>query len=155
MNKKIILLAILATVGIVGAGIVMNAFAPVINQYADQQQAASNIRDRVTDAEYAQREYEWFKTQEEKIKERQRQIENVRTAITTLKDTYGNDTSQWSRTTRTTYNRRISQLQGYRNNYESLVSEYNAKMNMETRNLYNDSLPLEMEKKFWTGDLIP
>lgn len=156
MNKKTIaiIVAILFSVaGFYAVSIGWNAVEPIVSQYGDQQQGADNIRDRVTDGEYAQREYEWFKTQEQKIKSQQRQIENQRTQISDFKEI--NNMSDLSYTEQRQYNRMTDRLLGYRNQYESLVADYNARMNMETRSLYNDSLPLEMEDKFWTGDLIP
>lgn len=156
MNRKLtglILASIFLIAGVFAVSIGWNAIEPVIQQYTDQQQAASDIRDRVTDGEYAQREYEWFKTQEEKIKSQQRQIENQRQQIRDFKEI--NNMEDLSYTEQRQYNRMTDRLLGYRNQYESLVADYNARMNMETRSLYNDSLPLEMESKFWTGDLIP
>ena len=154
MNKKHLALAATGLVLLISAGIVINAYAPVVNQYFDQQESASEIRDKVTDADYAVENYEWFKTQEQKIKSMQRQIENQRRQIETFKDTHGNS-SNWGYQQNRQYNRMTNRLLGYRNQHEQLVAEYNAKMNMETRNLYNNSLPLEMEDKFWTGDLVP
>lgn len=135
-------------------GIVANAYAPVIQQYFNQQRAAEDITDRVTDGDYAQQQYEWFKTQKQKIEAMQNKIENQRQSIKTFKQTYGKP-STWTRDVRQDYSRKTTRLLGYKNQYQNLVAEYNAKMNMETRNLYKDKLPLEMEKKFWTGDLIP
>lgn len=140
---------------LIGGSVVWTAVQPIIAQYGDQQQGAKEIRDQVTDGQNAINQYEWYERQREKIDAQRRQIQNTRDAIERHRSTYGEDASEWSRTTRTQYNRLNNRLQGYRDQHDNLVSEYNAQMNMETRNLYNDSLPLEMEKKFWTGDLIP
>jgi len=143
---------LLLAIGI-AATVAVNAYSPVIQQYFDQQKAASNIRDEVTDSNYAVQNYEWFKTQQQKINSMQNQIENQRRQLKDYKDTH--NISDLSYTQERQYNRMTNRLLGYQNQYENLVADYNARMNMETRNLYNDSLPLEMEKKFWTGDLIP
>ena len=140
---------------IIGGIILWNAVQPIVGQYGQQQDAADKITDKVTDADYAVRNYEWFIEQEEKIKAMERKIQNVRDSMKLIKETYGNNTSEWSRTTRTTYNREITELQGYKDQHENLVAQYNKNMNSSVRNLYNDSLPLEMEDKFWTGDLVP
>lgn len=156
MNKKTIAIIVTLLFGVAGffaVSVGWNAVEPIVSQYGDQQQGAQNIRDRVTDGEYAQREYEWFKTQEQKIKSQQRQIENQRTQIRDFKEV--KTMEDLSYVEQRQYNRMTDRLLGYRNQYESLVADYNARMNMETRSLYNDSLPLEMEDKFWTGDLIP
>lgn len=150
--KTLGLILLLLTAGLI-AGAVWNAVQPIVAQYGDQQQAASNIRNQVTDGDYAVENYEWFKTQRQKITAMQNQIENQRIQIRNFKER--NNMSELSRTQQISYDRMTTRLLGYRNQYENLVADYNARMNMETRNLYNDSLPLEMEKKFWTGDLIP
>lgn len=155
MNNTKKLLAISTGILLLLGTLVANAYSPVIQQYFDQQQSASQIRDTVTDNEYAVENYEWFKTQEQKIQAMRNKIENQRTQIRDFKETHGEDSSEWSRTNQQQYNRMTNRLLGYRNQHENLVADYNARMNMETRNLYNDSLPLEMEDKFWTGDLIP
>lgn len=148
--------AILLIIGIgVVAQLAINAYAPVFNQYGDQRESASNIREQVTDADNAIKQYEWYIRQREKIDAQRRQINNTRDSLQRFYDTYGRNGSEWSFTTRERESRLVDRLQGYRDMHDNLVSEYNAQMNMETRNLYNDSLPLEMEKKFWTGDLIP
>ena len=153
-NKQLLTIIAIAAV-FIGGTLLWNAIQPIISQYGQQQQAADQITDRVTDADYAVRNYEWFIDQREKIKAMERQINNTRDAMQRVKDTYGNDTTDWSRQTRNQYNRELTELQGYQNQHENLVAEYNAHMNSSVRNLYNNSLPLEMEDKFWTGDLVP
>lgn len=154
MNKNAkILSGLVILAALIGTVIVWNAYSPVLQQYGDQQRAADTIRDQVTDGDNAIRQYEWFETQREKIEAQETQIENQRMQIRDFKER--NDMSDLSRTQEVNYDRMTTRLLGYRDQHANLVAEYNAQMNMETRNLYNDSLPLEMEDKFWTGDLIP
>lgn len=152
-------LAILGVLLVCGAGafvFVLNTFFPsTLYQLGQQKQSGKNIIDQTQTAENAIDNYEWFKTQKQKIDSMQRKIENQRTQIKTFKDTYGNDSAEWSRTTKQQYNRITNRLLGYQNQYESLVAEYNARSNMQNRNVFKDKLPYEMEKKFWTGDVIP
>lgn len=154
-KKHYIVSSVLVIGLLLGTLIVVSAYAPVLNQYEDQKESASNIRDKVTDADYAVRNYEWFIEQREKISAMERKIQNVRESMKLIKETYGNDSSEWSRQTRTQYNRELTELQGYKDQHENLVAQYNKNMNSSVRNLYNNSLPLEMEEKFWTGDLVP
>ena len=157
MNKthKALIGGAIGIIALIAASIVWNAYAPKVLQYGDQQEAASDIRNKVTDGDYAVRQYEWFITQREKIDAMESKIQNVRDSMKRIKQTYGNDSNKWSRTTRVQYNRELKELQGYQDQHENLVADYNANMNSSVRNLYNNSLPLEMEDKFWTGDLVP
>lgn len=153
MNKTVKILAPIAFVGLIGAGIVFNAFAPVLQQYGLQQQAADRITKKTSSAEYAMQQYEWFKQQRQDIDAMKRKIQNQRRQIKDFKETH--DMQDLSYTQQRQYNRMTNRLLGYRNQYESYVADYNARMNQKYRAQYNNSLPLEMEKKFWTGDLIP
>lgn len=135
------------------AGIVFNAYAPVLQQYGLQQQAADDITRETSTAEFAMQEREWFAQQRQDIQAMQRQIENQRQQIRDFKETRDMDDLSFSEQRQ--YNRMTNRLLGYRNQYETYVADYNAKMNVSYYRQYNESLPLEMEDKFWTGDLIP
>lgn len=135
------------------AGIVFNAYAPVLKQYGLQQQAADDITRETSTAEFAMQEREWFAQQRQDIQAMQRQIENQRQQIRDFKETRDMDDLSFSEQRQ--YNRMTNRLLGYRNQYETYVADYNAKMNVSYYRQYNESLPLEMEDKFWTGDLIP
>lgn len=144
------LLTILATL------FILNTFFPsTLYQFNQQREAGKNIIDQTQTAENAIDNYEWFKTQKQKIDSMERQIENQRKQIKTFKQTYGDDPSNWSRSTRQQYNRMTDRLLGFQNQYESLVAEYNARSNMQNRNVFKDKLPYEMENKFKTGDIVP
>lgn len=136
--------------------ILLNVFFPsTLHQFNQQREAGKNIIDQTQTAENAINNYEWFKTQKQKIDSMERKIENQQTQIKDFKDTYGENSSEWSRSTQQQYNRMTDRLLGYRNQYESLVAEYNARSNMQNRNVFKDKLPYEMENKFATGDIIP
>jgi len=136
--------------------LVLNTFFPsTLYQFGQQKQAGKNIIDQTQTAENAIDNYEWFKTQKQKIDAMETKIENQRRQVETFKETYGDNPNNWSRTTKQQHNRMTNRLLGYRNQYESLVAEYNARSNMQNRNVFKDKLPYEMEKKFWTGDIVP
>jgi len=154
MNGKVATALILfLIVGAVVLQVIFNAFAPVLQQYGLQQQAADQITKETSSAEYAMQQYEWFKQQRQDIQAMRDKIENQRRQIKDFKDTH--DMNDLSYTQQRQYNRMTNRLLGYRNQYETYVADYNARMNQEYRAQYNNSLPLEIEKKFWTGDLIP
>lgn len=149
-----IAIGILLMIGILLiGGIVFNAFAPVLQQYGLQIQSADQITKETSQADFAMREREWFAQQRQDIQAMKNKIENQRRQIEDFKKM--NDMSDLSYTQQKQYNRMTNRLLGYRNQYETYVADYNAKMNVSYFRQYNQSLPLEMEDKFWTGDLIP
>lgn len=140
-------------IALIGLGIVTNAFAPILQQYGLQQQAASDINKETTNADFAMNTREWFAQQREDIDAMKDKIRNQRTQIRTFKETY--NMSDLSYSQQQQYNRMTNRLLGYRNQYETYVADYNARMNVSYYNQYNKELPLDMQEKFWNGDLIP
>lgn len=153
MKKRYVAAVFAAVMLVVVGGLLWNAVAPIVSQYFNQVDAANEIEDRTSDAQYAQEQHEWFQQQKQDIDAIQRQIENQRRQIKDFKETH--DMDDLSYTEQRQYNRMTNRLLGYQNQYERYVADYNARMNVSYMRQYNDSLPLEMEKKFWTGDLIP
>lgn len=129
------------------------SYGPTINQFFQQKEAANEMADKIQDADYAIDNYEWFKTQKQKIDQKKRQIENVRSELRNFYDTYGENASSWSYVTKQRHSRLQSRLTGQKQMYQKLVADYNARSSMQTRNVFKGKLPYEMEKKFWTGDL--
>jgi Skp family chaperone for outer membrane proteins len=146
------LLSILLVSGL-ALTIVTNAYAPVLQQYGLQVDAANEITQETSQADYAMRQYEWFQQQREDIDSMQRKIENQRQQVKDFKDV--NDMDDLSYQEQRQYNRMTNRLLGYQNQYETYVADYNARMNVSYQEQYSDELPLEMEDKFWQGDLIP
>ena len=64
------------------------------------------------------------------------------------KELYGN-ASEWGWQTRQDYNSLNKVYLGQQNFYEGLVGDYNAKAKMANRNIFMDSLPLQVEKVLW------
>lgn len=157
MNKLkalgIVSAAIVAIGGLVAVTIGWNAVAPQVQQYFLQQESASEMAQQTTGADYAMDQREFFAQQREDIKAKRRQIENVRTQIKNFKDI--NNMSDLGYSEQKQYNRLTQQLLGYKNLHDQYVADYNARMNVSYQEQYSDELPLEMEKKFWNGDLIP
>lgn len=153
MKKKHIAIGVISLIGLFALNIGWNSVAPVLNQYGLQVGAANELTRETSTADYAQRQYEWFTQQRQDIEAMQRKIENQRTQIKDFKET--RNISDLSYSEQQQYNRMTNRLLGYRNQYETYVADYNARMNQSYRAQYNNSLPLEMEDKFWTGDLIP
>ena len=154
MNKKgqfwIIPVTIIAIIGIVTLGYMIKA--GMINFGFKQQMAqidsASKIIDKTYDAENAIYNYEWFKTQYEKILAAEIQINNTAKQVSEFKEMYG-DPKEWEWSTQEEYSRLSVTLLGQKNQYELLVAEYNARSQMANRNIFQDKLPFNVDKKIW------
>jgi hypothetical protein len=120
-----------------------------------QRDAAQDIVDRTYDADNAIQNYEWFKTQEQKIRMKQRQINDTRQQINRLYTTHGRNSSSWDYQTQQHYNRLTSTLLGQKQMYQKLVADYEARSSMQNREVFKNNLPYEFEDKFWTGDITP
>jgi len=153
MNNKHKALTAIGSAAIITFIAVSWIFGPTINQYFLQRQAANDMNQKIQDAEYAIDNYEWFKQQKQDIESMRNKIENQRVQIRNFKDRH--NMSDLNRYESTQYNRMTTRLLGYKNQHENLVADYNARSNMQTRNVFKGKLPYEMEKKFWTGDLVP
>ena len=74
--------------------------------------------------------YEWFKTQYEKIGASEKQIGNTFESIEDFKLMYG-DPKDWDYIDKDEYARLKTVLLGQKNFYEGLVADYNARSNMD------------------------
>jgi len=150
MNKYIA--GAVAVIFILGSGALW-LYGPTINQFFLQRQAASDINQKVQDADYAIDNYEWFKTQKQKIDMKKKQVQNVRDEMKRFYEVNGRNSSDWSYSQKQSYQGINSRLTGQQQMYQKLVADYNARASMQTRNVFEGKLPYEMESKFWTGDL--
>ena len=147
MNKKaqgglaaiIIILLIVATIGSVAIGYLVKA--GMINLGVKQKMAeidsADKIIDKTYDADNAIYNYEWFKTQHEKIIAAEKQIENTKFEMDSMKEMYG-EPKDWDFQTKQSYQILQAQFLGQKNQYENLVADYNARSKMANRNIFQD-----------------
>ncbi len=143
--------AVLGVVFLLGLAAVLNFWmAPKI--FFEQKQAAEDGVESTYSWENAETNYEWFKTQEQDIKLKRQQANNTKTQIDRMEADYGENVSEWPPDARDRYEELNQQLLAQQNMHNQYVAEYNARSNMENRNLFKDDLPYEMEEKFWTGD---
>lgn len=150
MNKY--LAGVILTIFVLGSGALW-LFGPTINQFFLQREAAGDINKKIQDADYAIDNYEWFKQQKAKIDQKKAQIKNVRDELDRFYEVNGRNSSEWSYSQKQSFQRINSRLTGQQQMYQKLVADYNARASMQTRNVFEDKLPYEMESKFWTGDL--
>lgn len=116
--------------------------------FLTQVDSAHDIIDKTYDAQNAIYNYEWFKTQYEKIQATENQIDNTAMLKDEFKETYG-ETSTWDYTTKQDYSRLQTTLLGQKNHYENIVAEYNARSKMANRNIFKGKLPFSVDKKMW------
>jgi hypothetical protein len=134
----------------------LSFFAPsTIPAWQEQRQAAQDGVEKTYDWNNAVEDYEWFKEQRNDIEVKRKEIENVQQEKRDFLETYGNDTSEWQRTTRVQYNRINQRITGLRNLHDEYVGEYNARAEQAHRSIFRCGLPYEMDKKFWIGDGRP
>ena len=113
-----------------------------------QVDSAHDIVDKTYSAENAIYNYEWFKTQYEKIGAAERQIDNTYMEVEDYKLMFG-EPINWDWQTKQDYSHLKTTFLGQKNHYEGLVAEYNARSKMANRNIFVDKLPFDLEKKLW------
>ena len=148
-NKKGItgiIIAVIMTVVIIFSVVGYFWLAPKI--FFKQVDTAHEIIDQTYTANNAIYNYEWFKTQYEKIQTTEKQIDNTMMLKDDFKELYG-EASTWDFTTKESYSRLQTTLLGQKNHYESIVAEYNARSKMANRNIFKDTLPFNVDKKMW------
>ncbi len=114
-----------------------------------QIDSAGNIIDKTYDADNAVYNYEWFKMQYEKIQANRNQIQVMIDSLAEFKQTYGGNATDWDYETKQEYNRLNTIKIGLMNQEENLVAEYNARSKMANREIFQDKLPLSVDKMLW------
>jgi hypothetical protein len=142
----LIAIAVLGLLFVVGYGI-KAIFLPV-KTVTNQIDAASDVIDKTYTADNAIYNYEWFKTQYEKIQANRDQIIIANNTINDFKSTYGEPTT-WSYINQQEYARLLSIKQGLQSQDKNLVAEYNARSNMANRVIFKDNLPLHVDELLW------
>jgi len=122
-------------------------FIPV-KTVTNQIDSASDIVDKTYDADNAIYNYEWFKTQYEKIQANRDQIIIANNTIAEFKSTYGNP-NDWGYANQQEYARLLSIKQGLQSQDRNLVAEYNARNKMANREIFKDKLPLHVDDILW------
>ena len=142
----IITLIVFVIIGVAGWGL-KTALLPAKTVTA-QIDSAGQIIEKTYDAENAIYNYEWFKQQEADIRATEQQIRNMKGALDEYKDMYG-DPKNWDYQTKQDYNSQNTKLTGQKNYYNELVEDYNARASMANRNVFQDKLPLHIDKIIW------
>jgi hypothetical protein len=130
-------------------------FPSVIGAWFEQRNSAEQAVNNVYDWDNARENYEWFKNTRHDIEAKRKQLENYQQQKQTFLETYGNDSEDWARNTRTRYGRINDRIVGVKNVHDQLVEDYNSRAEQAHRAMFQCGLPYEMEKKFWLGDGRP
>lgn len=133
---------------LIGAGYVVKAVLLPAKTVTTQIDSSYDVVEKTYDADNAIANYEWFKTQYEKIQANKAQALNAKAAADEYKEMYG-DPKDWDFQTKSEYNRLNTITLGLKNQHESLVAEYNARSEMANRNIFKDKLPLSVDKMLW------
>jgi len=146
-NKGWIVFGIVFVILLVVIGAIFTFWlAPHI--FFKQVDSAHEIIEKTYDADNAIYNYEWFKTQYEKIQATEKQIDNTAIELDNFKEMYG-DAKDWDWQTTQSYGQLQTTLLGQKNHYEEIVAEYNARAKMANRNIFQDSLPFNVDKRLW------
>ena len=145
----LILIGFVAMAGLLFvAGYAIKAWFMPVKPLLGNIDAGSDVIDKTYTAENAIYNYEWFKTQYEKIQANRQQVDQTILNINEYKQMYGN-VSTWDYTTKEEYNRLNTIKLGLINQENNLVAEYNARAKMANRNIFNDKLPFNVDKMLW------
>lgn len=141
-----LIVVVFVIIGVAGWGL-KAALLPV-KTVTTQIGSAEQIIEKTYDADNAIYNYEWFKQQEADIRATEQQIRNMKGALEEYKDMYG-DPKEWDYQTKQDYNSQSTKYTGQKNYYNELVEDYNARASMANRNVFQNKLPLHVDKIIW------
>lgn len=136
----------LVLISVAGWGLKAAMLAP--KTVTTQIDSAGQVIEKTYDADNAIYNYEWFKQQYADIEAAKRVISNTAAIRNEYKDMYG-DPKDWDYQTKQDYNSINTKYLGQKNHYETLVEDYNARASMANRNVFQDKLPLHVDKILW------
>lgn len=114
----------------------------------EERKAGADVIEDTYNGENAVEEYEWFRSQWGDIQSRRAQIQNYKDELQGFYDTYGNDSSQWDDQAQTRHTRLQQRITANQNDLERLVSEYNARSDMDNRAVFKCHLPYQVDERF-------
>lgn len=123
--------------------------------FLEQRQAGEDAVSDTLSWESAKEDYEFFRTQKEDIEATRKQLRNYQQQDRQFHNTYGNDSSEWARSTRIRHGRIHDRVVAAQNKHADQVAEYEARANMAHRSIFQCGLPYDMDQKFWLGDGRP
>ena len=146
IGAVVIIIASLVALSALGWGIQAAFLGP--KTVTTQISSAGDIIEKTYDADNAIYNYEWFKQQYADIQAAEKIISNTAEIRNDYIDMYG-DPKEWGWQTKADYNSINTKYLGQKNHYETLVEDYNARASMANRNVFQDKLPLHVDKILW------
>ena len=119
-------------------GVVLSIFGfgtHAVNNLVDTN---NGVIDRTLNADNAIYNYEYFKTQKEAIDANYRKIKIAQETFDSFEKNLPKDRSSWSFEDKDEDGKLRGIVMGLRNNQESTIADYNAKLNMANRNIFQD-----------------
>ena len=141
-----LIVVVFVVVGVAGWGLQAALLGP--KTVTTQIDSAGQVIEKTYDADNAIYNYEWFKQQYADIQAAEKIITNTKVILDDYKDMYG-DPKEWDWQTKQDYNSINTKYLGQKNHYETLVEDYNARASMANRNVFQDKLPLHVDKILW------
>ena len=141
-----LIIVIIFVVSAVGWGLKAAFLGP--KTVTTQIDNAGKIIEKTYDADNAIYNYEWFKQQEADIRATEKQVRNMKAALDEYKEMYG-DPKDWDWQTKQDYSSQNTKYIGQKNFCDTLVEDYNARAEMANRNIFQDKLPLHVDKILW------
>lgn len=116
--------------------------------YTEQRDAGQQVVEQEISAEQAVENYRWFRQKWASIQSDRRQLEAMRDRRERFLETYGNDTDDWSRTTKEEYNQIETTITAIEKDLERKIAEYNARSADVTRSMFKCHLPYMVDERF-------
>jgi hypothetical protein len=143
----LLVMVIMGFFGVVG--IALGIISLPVKTVTKQIDSAGKIIDKTYDADNAIYNYEWFKSQYQRIVAVRQQINQTVKSIDEYKQTYGNNTKTWDYSVKQGYNTLSQTKTGLMYQEDNLVADYNAKSEMVNRAIFKDKLPFYVDKILW------
>jgi hypothetical protein len=145
---KVVGLFVLAIVFVGGCGIVTGVISLPFHAASATVDTAHGIIDKTLNADNALYNYEHFYDLYNDAKKQVVNIRAAQAAIEQMKRDYGADMTQWSKSQQEDYSLQQSNIQGYVQMYNSIVSRYNSDSEKANRALFKahnlpETLPLD------------
>lgn len=122
--------------------------------FMKNREAGKEIQDSTYNGDNAIDNYEWFKRQKHDIDAKRKQANNTKRMLEQMRSDHEGPPGEWPENSRERYYDLQNQLLGQQNMHNEMVAEYNARSEMQNRNVFKDQLPYHMEEKFWVADAL-
>lgn len=138
-HMKYAAVGVLGLIGLVTAGFVLNIVMFPVHTASNLVNTAYDASDKMLNADNAIYNYEWFKQKYQDIEASKKQLVNAKASYESFKASAGVRTD-WTFEDKQEEARLRAVVLGIENNLQSQIADYNARANMATRNIFEDSV---------------